>query len=207
MTQTTSVTVAEGPVAYISEEEIDRIFKEVQSFSINLSSDPSVLGPEYLQELTVKIRTNVNRVTFHLNEMTHRNLTILRALNALKALHKAQSNELLTTNESVRKQKSIKDREAVINVLLHDLTSRIDSLEQQKVEVDTVLVMLRHVHKELKDSATDLRNQVKIIEVELRTKAHFGSDWDGVGKTPEENRKFREETESFLAEFDPSSSP
>lgn len=188
-------------LVFVRAEDVDAVFEEIKSFEITLSSDPSTLGAPYLLEMTAKVRNNTNRITLHLNRMTQLRLHILRSLNALKTLYKQSSNRLLSEDETVRAQKSIKDREAVIAMMLKDEAQTIASLEAQLHEAETLIETLRMTHREMRDVAGELRSQSKIIEVELRTKAYFGDE----GPVPSEQAQaFTKEVDDFLSQALPS---
>lgn len=185
---------------FITTEEVDKIFGDLESFQVRLVSDPSTAGVHYLQDITSSVRNKTNKVTHYLNQMTHRRLLILRSLNALKALYKQESDALLANNPLVKAQKSFKDREAYISVLLSHQVRAISTLEAQLHEVETLCESLRMTHRELRDVAGEVRSQAKIIEIELKTKAFYGDEFERNPVDTEASRKTRSDIDEFLTE-------
>jgi len=193
-------------VTFITIEEIDLIFKEISTFKVDVSTGVG-FNPHILVDKATEVRNYVNRLVYHITEMNHRKLKLSRALNAFRTIYRMRGNELLVNDAAIRSLKSIKDREAAISVTLSEMSHKISVLEAQASELDTILASLALVHRELRDTASDIRNQTKLIELELRTKSYFGDEFekrDRSKKSLEDEDDgdilFKKEVGDFLAE-------
>lgn len=158
--------------------EIEAIYEELATFSIELDRDPTARGPGYLQDLISKTRGHLNRVS-HFMQKTHREQHHLQSdLSEKEASFQISADALLADDQRVTRLPNINDRQAMINMLLRDDRVKILELRRHILDLGFVDKAIRHRHKELENTMSAIRMQKSLIEAELRTGAYYGDETD-----------------------------
>lgn len=157
-------------------ERISAIYDEISSYSIELEADPTVLGPQYLGSVIAKCRNFLNRTTSVLLEIRREKHMTSNRLAGEKAAFKIESDELLATDDRVRTRPNIKDREAIINVILKERVSTIHSLEDDIRNLDAIESAVKVRHTELVRTDGQIKTQRSLIRDELDTKSFYGDE-------------------------------
>lgn len=155
---------------------ITKIYDEIEGFSIELESDPTVLGPQYLGKVIAQCRNYLNRTTSILLEIRRDKHMTSNRLAAEKAAFKIESDNLLAGDERVRSRPNIRDREAMINVILGERVNRITELENDLRNLEAVEGAVKVRHTELVRTDGQIKTQRSLIRDELDTKSFFGDE-------------------------------
>jgi len=155
---------------------VSKIYDEIEGFSIELESDPTVLGPQYLGKVIAQCRNFLNRTTSILLEIRRERHMASNRLSAEKAAFKIESDGLLATDERVRSRPNIRDREAMINVILGERVNRIAELENDLRNLEAIEGAVKVRHTELVRTDGQIKTQRSLIRDEIDTKSFFGDE-------------------------------
>lgn len=155
---------------------ITNIYNEIDGFGIELEADPTVLGPQYLGKVIAQCRNFLNRTTSILLEIRRDKHMTSNRLSAEKAAFKIESDNLLASDERVRSRPNIRDREAMINVILSERLNRITELENDIRNLEAVEGAVKVRHTELVRTDGQIKTQRSLIRDELDTKSFFGDE-------------------------------
>ncbi len=158
---------------------ITKIYDELDGYSIELDADPTTLGPQYLGKVISQCRNYLNRTTSFLLEIRRERHMTSNEVSAEKAAFKIESDGLLAGDERVRSRPNIRDREAVINVILQDRVNRITELENVLRNLEAVEGAVKVRHTELVRTDGQIKTQRSLIRDEIDTKSFFGDEHDG----------------------------
>lgn len=157
-------------------ERINQIFDEIGTFNIDLSHDPTVLGPQYLAKLISTCRNYLNRTATILLSISREKVTTENNLEAERSAYKIAFDEMLSTDERIMKLPNIRDREAMINTQLTDRTQRITTLEQAVRNLNSIEKAVKVRHNELIRTDSQIKTQRSLIRDEIDTKSYMGDE-------------------------------
>lgn len=163
--------------------EIRTIYDRIGKLTITLHSDPSSLGPKYLQEVIATCNNYKNEVSGILSDLMRRKHMVARNLQARQAAYQVSFDDLLANNESIRRLPNIEDRKATANVMLRSDRQAIAQLEAEQKDLEAVEKVVRHRHKELSDTMGAIKVQRSLIRDELDTKSFYGDERTNRGDT------------------------
>lgn len=157
-------------------DEITAIYDRLAGFTITLHSDPSSLGPKYLQDAIATCNNYKNATSGILSDVMRRKHEVSRKLAARQAAYQVSFDELLANDKSIQKLPAIEDRRASINVILRSDRQAITQLEIELKDIEAVEKVVRHRHKELSDTMGAIKAQRSLIRDELDTKSFYGDE-------------------------------
>lgn len=157
-------------------DRITSIYDEIAGYSIELDADPTVLGPQYLGRVIAQCRNYLNRTTSILLEIRRDKQMTANRLAGEKAAFDIASDELLATDERVRARPNIRDREALIKVILKERVNRIHELENDLRNLDAIESAVKVRHNELVRTDSQIKTQRSLIRDELDTKSFYGDE-------------------------------
>lgn len=163
-------------------DRAQRIYDEIGGYEIKLERDPGALGPRYLNDVICQCRNYINAVSRIVLEIHREKHSLATSLSAEEAAYAVESADLLATDERVRRLPNIEDRKATVAVLLRDRARRINELRAEIQNLDYVDKAVRHRHKELKDTMTEIRTQRSLLRDEIDTKSFYGDETPNVRK-------------------------
>jgi hypothetical protein len=157
-------------------DRIQKIYDELDKYVITLASDPTEFGPRYLQDQIATCRNYINSVTQLMLEIHRDKHNFAHDLSAEEDVYAIESNDILDGDARVQKLPSIDDRKAAISVLLRERASRIAGLRRQIQDLDYVEKAVKHRHRELKDTMSEIKLQRSLLRDELDTGSFYGDE-------------------------------
>lgn len=157
-------------------KQINAIFDEIGTFNIDLSGDPTILGPQYLNQLIATCRNYLNRTASILLKIAQEKVVTENQLEAEKAAYAIAFNELLASDERIQKAPNIRDREAMIEMLLQDRRRNITAFETAVRNLNSMEKAVRVRHNELIRTDGQIKTQRSLIRDELDTKSYMGDE-------------------------------
>lgn len=163
----------------LQESEIQRIYSEIGKYSIELSEDPTVMGPRYVSKQLALCRNYLNRVTQIRVDLSKHKRTLGVKIAGENTQLQVERDQLLSTNDLVRKQSNIKDREAVANTMLRERLARIEVLNQDLLDLKMVDAAVEFVHNELIRTSNEIKTQKALLEIDRHYKLGYGDETEG----------------------------
>ena len=157
-------------------DRITTIYAELDKYSIQLHPDPRSLGPLYLTDLIAKTRNYLNAVSRIQLEVHQEKQTLSRDLRAHEVAYQVSADELLANDERVRRLPSIEDRKATVAMFLREERQLIDHLRSEIQDLEFVEKAVRHRHKELTSTMSEIKLQRSLIRDEIDTGAMYGDE-------------------------------
>jgi hypothetical protein len=157
-------------------ERVKEIYTEITQYEIRLAADPRSLGPLYLQNTIAECRNFLNAVSRIQIEVHREKQDVSRALRAQEASHEVSFVEILANDERVRRLPSIEDRKATANVILRDSLNAITALKAELQDLEYVEKAVRHRHKELTSTMSEIKLQRSLIRDEIDSGAMYGDE-------------------------------
>jgi hypothetical protein len=164
-------------------ERIKSIYAELEKYVVQLHPDPRLLGPHYLNDLIATTRNYLNAVSRIQLEVHQEKQYLARDTRAHEAALQISADDLLANDERVRRLPSIEDRKATVAVFLRAEKQVIENLKATMQDVEYVEKAVRHRHKELTSTMSEIKLQRSLIRDEIDTGAMYGDERTyGAGK-------------------------
>jgi hypothetical protein len=157
-------------------ERINEVYREIGKYEITLDPDPRSKGPVYLSDLIATCRNYLNLVSRLLLEAHQEKHELSRNMRALETAYQVSFNELLANDERVKKLPSIEDRKAFAEVCLRTERAEIEEVGAQLLDLDYVEKAVKHRHKELTSTMSEIKLQRSLIQAEIQTGAMYGDE-------------------------------
>ncbi len=190
----------------MKDDRIQKIYDELDKYVISLASDPTAFGPRYLQDQIATCRNYINSVTQLLLEIHRDKHNFAHELTAEEDVYAIESNDILDSDARVQKLPSIDDRKAAISVLLRERASTISSLRRHIQDLEYVEKAVKHRHRELKDTMSEIKLQRSLLRDELDTGSFYGDERVNNAGVSSDDDLNAEEIEKLL-EGSPETSP
>ena len=165
-------------------DRIKVIYDQISKCEIKLEPDPRALGPLYLQNTIAECRNYLNIVSRFQLEVHREKQNLSRDLHAREAEFAVASSDLLVNDDRCKRGPSIKDREAVANAILRESLSIIQNLKGQIQDLEFVEKAIRHRHRELTSTMTEIKLQRSLIRDEMDSGAMYGDERKGDHERP-----------------------
>ncbi len=157
-------------------DRVKTIYDEITKYEIKLAPDPRSLGPLYLQDVISTCRNYMNAVSRIQLEVHREKQDLSRALRASETEFEVTFSELLSNDERVRRLPSIEDRKATVNMMLRDRLAALSDLRGQLQDLEYVEKAVRHRHKELTSTMSEIKLQRSLIRDEIDSGAMYGDE-------------------------------
>lgn len=157
-------------------DRIKAIYEELEKYVVQLQPDPRSLGPLYLNDLIAKTRNYLNAVSRIQLEVHQEKQWVAREIRAHEAALQVSSDDLLANDERVRRLPSIEDRKATVAVFLRAEKQVIENFKATMQDVEYVDKAVRHRHKELTSTMSEIKLQRSLIRDEIDTGAMYGDE-------------------------------
>jgi hypothetical protein len=157
-------------------ERIKSIYTELATYVVQLDSDPRARGPAYLQDTIARTRNFLNAVSRLQLEVHQEKQYVARELRMFETAYQASFDDMLSNDERVRRLPSIEDRKATVAVFLRSERQRIDNLKAELQDIEFVEKAIRHQHKELSSTMSEIKLQRSLIRDEIDTGAMYGDE-------------------------------
>jgi len=167
-------------------ERVEQVYAEIAKCHITLSSDPASLGPKYLQDQIATCRDHINNVTKLLMEVHREKHNLTAEIHTAETMLKVESDNLLTNDKRVRDLPNIKDRESAIALLLRTQVQTIADMKARMNNLDFVEKAVRHTHRELRDTMSEIKLQRSLMRDEIDTKSFYGNERESPEPMPDD---------------------
>ena len=157
-------------------DRIKSIYEELERYTIQLHPDPRTLGPSYLNDQIATTRNYLNAVSRILLEVHREKQYLAREIRAHEAALQISSDDLLANDERVRRLPSIEDRKATVSVFLRNEKQAIENFKATMLDVEYVEKAIKHRHKELTNTMSEIKLQRSLIRDEIDTGAMYGDE-------------------------------
>jgi len=156
--------------------DIEAIYERLPYFVVELDPDPSAKGPKYLQNSISKVRGYLNNTGIYLQRVLKVKADLESDLGGKRVAFQISSDELLAGDKRVTRLPAIRDREAMINLILRAEREETLLLEKRVNDIGYVEKAIRHRHRELEQTMSAIRLQRTLIQTELRTGSFYGDE-------------------------------
>lgn len=157
-------------------DRIKAIYEELEKYVVQLHPDPRSLGPLYLNDLISTTRNYLNAVSRIQLEVHQVKQYLAREIRAHEASLQVSFDDLLANDDRVRRLPSIEDRKATVAVFLRAEKQVIENLKAEMQDVEYVDKAVRHRHKELTSTMSEIKLQRSLIRDEIDTGAMYGDE-------------------------------
>lgn len=157
-------------------DRVKAIYDEISKYEIKLENDPRSLGPLYLQNVIAECRNFLNAVSRIQLEVHREKQELARLFRAAETSYEVAFAELLSNDERVRRLPSIEDRKATANVILREQLNNIAGVKGELQDLEFVEKAIRHRHKELTATMTEIKLQRSLIRDEIDSGAMYGDE-------------------------------
>ena len=159
-------------------ERVQQIYAEIEKYHITLASDPASLGPKYLHEQIATCRDYINNVSKFLMEVHRERQNLTAEIHTTETVLAMESDNLRATDDRIRNLPHDKDRSAAVNLLLRTQVQKLADKKAQLKDLEFVEAAVRHRHKELRDTMSEIKLQRSLIRDEIDTKSFYGGERD-----------------------------
>lgn len=157
-------------------DRVKVIYGQLEQYEVTLDPDPVSRGPRYLQGLIAETRNFLNLVS-RVQLEVHREKQIRdRDLRAREAAYQVSFDELLANDERIRRLPNIEDRKSTAKMFLRDEISVIEALKSEIHDLEYVEKAVRHRHRELSSTMSEIKLQKSLIATEIQTGAMYGDE-------------------------------
>lgn len=163
-------------------DRVRAIYAEIEKYEVPLASDPRSLGPRYLQNTIAECRNFLNAIGRVQLEVHREKQDVSRQMRLAETAYEVEFAEILSNDERVRRLPSIEDRKATANVILRVRLNEISTLRAELQDLEFVDKAVRHRHKELTSTMSEIKLQRSIIRDEIDSGAMYGDERAG-GRT------------------------
>jgi len=164
MDSNTSETAVSQVPDFILNEQVETVFKKLDTMTVRLEKDPTVMGPSYVHAKLKECRDFSNDI----EQMMVTFLDIERKVKNMLATEKEsmriQRSELIALDDWVLKGKSSSDREARVDIKLKDQAEVVADLQEQSINVLYVLRAVELKREGLNRVNNDIKKQVSLME-------------------------------------------
>lgn len=170
-------------------ERIKTIYEELERYVVQLHPDPRTLGPQYLNDQIATTRNYLNAVSRIQLEVHQEKQYLSREIRSHETAYQVSFDEYLANDERVRKLPSIEDRKATVAVFLRSEKQAIENFKATLQDVEYVEKAVKHRHKELTSTMSEIKLQRSLIRDEIDTGAMYGDERTyGSGSTPQRSQ-------------------
>jgi hypothetical protein len=164
---------------------VDRIYNEVGDLHLELERDPTVLGPNYINDIMAKCRNYLNRASSIRLTLNRMRRELMVKIGGEETIFSVEKDHLLASDETVKRQPNIRDREALVNTLLRERVNSISALKSELLDLETVEKAVKMVHDELIRTSAEIKTQRQMLFADRVTGAGYGDESDGNSNPPQ----------------------
>jgi hypothetical protein len=148
-------------------EKISKIYDRLLEIKVEIDPVPSP-DPQQLNTKIAQIHIFINEVEKHYIKVSKEISIIQRTLNDCTAEHESKKEDIISNNEEVRELPSIKDREARANQMIKGEKQKIKGYENELNDLNNLLRAINLKLKNLNRTNGDVRNQIRVMEAQIR---------------------------------------
>jgi hypothetical protein len=162
-------------LALLKDDEVDSIYARLAGLAVPLDDDPLAYGPKRLQEKTAHCRKFLSETERLFLDVSHRLHKLKRNLRAAAAALELSTKYLYATDPEVRAGRNIADRDAFAAIKLKDEWMHRHALEQQVLDMEAVMLVIKAKRSDLRDTQGRIRDQVRLCGQELELGGRWGT--------------------------------
>ncbi len=158
---------------------MDHIYEELGKLGVQLDADPLTFGPKHLNGKIAQVRAQLDiceSIFLQASHDLHRFNTAHRAVNTTWQVKK---DWYLANDPETRAGRNVSTQEAVANVKLAGLVTRVHTLGAGVEDLKAAIVVIKAKRADLKDAASRLRDQIKLCQEEIGLGSRWGSKQPG----------------------------
>lgn len=171
----------------LTEDQIQAIFDDLETMRVVLPPNADTLGPVFLQNKILELRTHIGRAEVHLMNVLKVRRIIQSRLSLSETEMELKFQDLMTNNLDVTRAPSAKDRENKAKYLLSDLYRSILETKAALSDLANVEIMVKNKLKELKELSAEIKLHRSLLRDSLDTGSFYGSE--GAGSAPQSARR------------------
>lgn len=160
----------------LTEDQIQAIFDDLEAMKVELPPNADTLGPVFLQNKTLELRTHIGRAEIHNMAVLKERREVQARLRLLETEMELKYQDHMVNHPEVLRAPSVKDRETKAKYLLADLYRSILEAESHLADVQTVEVMIKTKLKELKELSSEIKLHRSLLRDSLDTGSFYGSE-------------------------------
>lgn len=160
--------------------EIERVYAEISKLQIELASDPTILGAQYINESISKCRNHLNRISLFRLRMSQERRVVKSRLAGEETMLSAEKDRMMAEDDDVKRAPNVRDREAIANTKLRDRLNRIYLLKSELLDLETVEKAVILVHDELIRTSNEIKTQRSLLHTDRYTGAGYGDEADSL---------------------------
>ena len=157
-------------------ERVQQIYEAIGSLAITLSGDPGALGPNYLQEQIATCRNNINNISQILLEVHREKHNLAAEIHTRETRLEIETDNLIVNDARISRLPHINDRKAAANLVLRDQVRDIAEQKAHLQNLEYVEKAVKHCHRELRDTMSEIRLQRSLIRDSIDTKSFYGDE-------------------------------
>jgi len=165
----------QGVQLTFSEDEINAIYSELIHLSVPLDADPVAFGPKRLNAKIAEVRRMLDRVHRIYLDLSQRHGAVKRHLRKATASLDIQKKNLFANDPETRAGRNVADREAIATGKLRVEVEEVNRLQILEADLESLLIVVKAKHADLKDTESRLRDQVRLCGEELSLGGRWGS--------------------------------
>jgi len=176
MTATKASSEQKRPAPVVDLERIGRTYAELKDMEVKLDPNPIEYGPKRFNNRIARVRALLNRVDQIFLQISEDLHYFQRDINARRTLYELEKRELLVNDPRCRVGRSQQEREALADVQLRDQIEKIQNLEAQAHDLETLMISVKSKRTDLKNVQGRMKDQMKLIEHDIGMGARWGGD-------------------------------
>lgn len=157
-------------------EWVGKVYDRLPQLVLELDPDPVTRGADYLQESTATVRGYLNEVGVYLQQVLRKKAELKSDLGAAEGAYEIASNDLMVNDERVSRLPAVRDRLAMIAVILADEYKSLLEKRQAVEDLGYIEKAIRHRQGELKDTVSNIRIQASLFKADIRTGSFYGDE-------------------------------
>lgn len=148
-------------------EEINKIYDRLLEIKVGVESDP-LPDPKQINAKIAQIHIFIDEVERQYIRVSKEIAIIQRTLNDETSEYEAKKEEIISNNTEVKELPSIRDREARANQMVKEDRQKIKQHENELNDLNNLLRAINLKLKNLNRANTDVRNQIRVMEANIR---------------------------------------
>lgn len=161
-------------VRTLPDERIDEILESIRDMEVELAEDPLTRGPRFLIRQIARTRNYMSEVQKYREELQNTMTRLRRKLNNLSSEYEVRYNAIRIKDPDIQDFGASRDRDAACEYKLQDLKVKIDNVESEISELQSVMEAVNNRFEQLKQTGWDIRKQRDLIGDELEI---MGVEW------------------------------
>lgn len=148
-------------------DQISQIYDRLLNIKVEIDPVPSP-DPRQLNTKIAEVHIFIDEVEKHYIRVSKEISVVQRTLNDCAAAYESKKEEIISNNLEVKELPSIKDREARANQMIKEDRQKIKGYENELNDLNNLLRAINLKLKNLNRTNGDIRNQIRVMEAQIR---------------------------------------